>query len=283
MPRVAYVNGRYVAFHQAAVHVEDRGYQFADGVYEVIAFRRRQLIDEAAHLDRLQRSLGELSIEPPMARRALQLVMRRLLARNRIDDGILYLQVTRGVARRDHGFPSAGTLPSLVMTVRRNRPALPATVAAGVAVITIPDMRWKRPDIKAIGLLPNVLGKEAARQAGAYEAWMVDAEGYVTEGTSTNAWIVTRSGELLTAPADQSILDGVTRRTVLRLAAAAGLTVRERHFSVVEAKAAAEAFLTSTTSYVLAVISIDGAPVGDGRPGRVALQLRHAYEAGVAA
>jgi D-alanine transaminase len=273
MPRTAYVNGQYVPLGEAAVHVEDRGYQFADGVYEVIAFQRGQLIDEAAHLDRLQRSLGELSIRMPMARPALSLVMRQLLRKNGLGEGILYLQITRGVARRDHAFPR-NALPGVVMTVRRSRKASPEGVAKGVKVITVPDIRWRRADIKSIALLPNVLAKQQAREAGAYEAWLVDDEGQVGEGSSTNAWIVAPSGELVTAPADHRILDGITRRVVMSLAAGAGLVVRERRFTVTEAKAAREAFITSTTSLVMPVVAIDGVAVGDGKPGPTTLDLR---------
>lgn len=276
MSRTAYVNGQYVPLSEAAVHVEDRGYQFADGVYEVIAFQRGQLIDEAAHLDRLQRSLDELAIRMPMARLALSLVMRQLLRKNRLGEGILYLQITRGVARRDHAFPRH-TLPGVVMTVRRSRKASPEGVAKGVEVITVPDIRWRRPDIKSIALLPNVLAKQQAREAGAYEAWLVDDDGQVGEGSSTNAWIVAPSGELVTAPADHRILDGITRRVVLRLAAGAGLVVRERRFTVTEAKAAREAFITSTTSLVMPVVAIDGVAVGDGKPGSTTLDLRQRY------
>ncbi len=276
MSRIAYVNGRYLPLREAAVHVEDRGYQFADGVYEVIGFVGGRLIDESPHLDRLDRSLGELSIAWPVSRRVLQLVMKTLIRRNGFADGILYMQITRGVARRDHAFP-AGVAPSLVMTVRRSKPVPAALLANGAAVVTIPDIRWQRCDIKSVSLLPNVLGKQAARQAGAYEAWMVDGQGRVTEGTSTNAWIVTADGELVTRHLENAILSGITRAAILRLAQDAGLTVCERPFTAAEAKAAREAFLTSTTSYVLPVVSIDGEPVGNGRPGSVALGLRAAY------
>jgi D-alanine transaminase len=278
MPRIAYVNGRYVPHAEAAVHIEDRGYQFADGVYEVIAINAGRLIDETGHLDRLGRSLGELSIAWPMPRRPLQFVMREVIRRNGIVNGMIYLQVTRGVARRDHPFPQ-GVAPSLVMTARRAKPAPTTPVTKGVGVITFPDIRWARCDIKSISLLPNVLGKQAARQAGAFEGWMVDGKGLVTEGTSTNAWIVTNQDQLVTRDVGQAILNGITRLAVIRLAAESGLDLVERPFSVAEAKAAREAFVTSTTSLVQPVVTIDGEPVGDGKPGRVALLLRRAYEA----
>lgn len=277
MSRVAYVNGQYVPFREAGIHVEDRGYQFADGVYEVVYVHRGRLIDEAGHLDRLERSLAELSIAPPMSRRALALVMRQTIRRNDLASGILYMQITRGVARRDHPFPR-DVAPGVVMTARRIKPLSAETVAQGVGIITRPDLRWKRCDIKSIGLLPNVLGKQAARQAGAYEAWMVDADGRVTEGTSTNAWIVTPAGELVTRETGPAILNGITRLALIALARRAGLPVVERAFSVAEAKAAREAFLSSTTAFVLPVVAIDGQAVGDGRPGPLTLQLREAYQ-----
>lgn len=276
MSRVAYVNGQYVPFREATVHVEDRGYQFADGVYEVIAVVGSRLIDEAEHLDRLDRSLGELSIRPPMARAPLRVAMREVIRRNGVTDGALYMQVTRGVARRDHPFPPQAE-PSLVMTIRRSRPIPASTVQKGIAVITIPDIRWSRCDIKSISLLPNVLGKQAARQAGAFEAWMVDEQGQITEGTSTNAWIVTHQGEVVTRHLNHAILSGITRLAVLAQAGKSGITVVERPFSVDEAKGAREAFLTSTTCRVLPVVSIDGQPVADGRPGPLTLALHDAY------
>jgi D-alanine transaminase len=278
MSRIAYVNGRYLPHGEASVHIEDRGYQFADGVYEVIAVQGGALIDEALHLARLDRSLGELRIAAPMSRRALSLVLRELLRRNRIGDGFVYLQVTRGVAPRDHPFP-AHTNPSLVITTRRARAANPKTLSEGIRVITIPDIRWARCDIKSIALLPNVLGKQQAREAGAFEAWQVDADGMVTEGTSTNAWIITRAGELVTRQASSAILNGCTRLALLEIARRLGLTFVERPFSVAEAKAAREAFLTSTTSLVLPIVRIDGTAIGDGRPGPLVLKLRALYAA----
>jgi D-alanine transaminase len=276
MSRVAYVNGQYLPHSEAGVHVEDRGYQFGDGVYEVIGIVGGKLVDEIPHLDRLQRSLAELAIAQPMSRPALRLVMREVIRKNGIADGIIYLQITRGVARRDHPFP-VGVAPSLVMTARRTRPTPAATVAKGVGIITIPDIRWQRCDIKSIGLLPNILGKQTARQAGAYEAWMIDGQGMVTEGTSTNAWIVTPDGVLVTRHTGNAILNGITRLAVLGAAKAAGVRLDERAFSISEAKAAREAFLTSTTSLVLPVVSIDGQKVADGMPGPVTQALRAAY------
>jgi D-alanine transaminase len=278
MSRIAYVNGRYLPHAEASVHIEDRGYQFADGVYEVIAVQGGEFVDEGLHMARLDRSLGELRIAAPMSRRALALVLREVIRRNRVRDGIVYLQATRGVAPRDHPFP-ANVRTSLVITARRARPANPKAAAEGASVITIPDIRWARCDIKTIALLPNVLGKQQAREAGAYEAWQVDGAGMVTEGTSTNAWIITAAGELVTRQASGAILNGCTRLALLDIARRIGLTFVERPFSVAEAKVAREAFLTSTTSLVLPIVRIDGTAIGDGRPGPLVLKLRALYAA----
>ncbi len=278
MSRIAYVNGRYVPHAEAAVHIEDRGYQFGDGVYEVCEVRDGALIDETRHLARLARSLRELRIRRPMSDAALKVVLREMIRRNRVRDGIVYLQVTRGVARRDHYFPPESVAPALVVTARSSdRAKVEATAAAGASVITLPENRWPRVDIKSIGLLPNVLAKQQARDAGAREAWFVDADGFVTEGGSTNAWIVTAAGAIVTRPADAGILRGVTRATVFDMARELGLTIEERAFSVDEAKAAREAFITAATTIVTPVIAIDGAPVGDGAPGPVARELRRRF------
>ena len=276
MSRIAYVNGRYVPHAKASVHVEDRGYQFADGVYEVVALVGGRMIDEEPHLDRLERSLRELRIAMPMSRAALKLILREVARRNRIRNGLVYVQITRGVARRDHPFPK-NVAPALVVTAKRINPANEATVEAGVKVITIPDIRWERCDIKSVGLLPNVLVKQQARESGAFEAWQVARDGTVTEGTSTNAWIVTRDGELVTRPASNAILNGITRLTILKLAKQEGLRFRERPFSVEEAKGAREAFISSAMSFVTPVTQIDEAVIGNGRAGSLSLQLRRAY------
>jgi D-alanine transaminase len=276
MTRIAYVNGRYLPHRAAAVHIEDRGYQFADGVYEVIPVQRGKLIDEGLHLDRLDASLGELAIDPPMERPALRLVLREVLRRNGIDRGIVYFQVTRGVAPREHKFPSR-TRPSLVMTAKRLKPVPAKYLEEGVGVITIPDLRWKRCDIKTIALLPNVLGKQRAAEAGAYEAWQIDPEGNITEGTSTNAWIVTRDRKIVTRPLSREILPGVTRRALLELLKTSNLALEERSFSLAEAHQAAEAFLTSSSAFLLPITSIDGQKVADGKPGGFAKRLRQIY------
>lgn len=278
MSRIAYVNGRYVPHRDAMVHIEDRGYQFSDGVYEVCEVHDGRLVDPTRHLDRLDRSLSELRMASPMARKALLTVLRETVARNRVTNGYVYLQVTRGVARRDHPFPSASTSPALVVTARALDPQVGERNAArGVAVITLPETRWARPDIKSVSLLPNVLAKQSAREAGAYEAWFVDDTGHVTEGSSTNAWIVTRDGRLVTRQADRAILRGITRTTLLDVVARRNLAVEERPFTVAEAKEAAEAFITSATNLVMPVVRIDGTAVGGGQPGPVAAALRKAF------
>ena len=282
MSHIAYVNGRYVPHAAASIHIEDRSCQFADAAYEVIAVRHAKLVDEAMHLKRLARSLGELRIAAPMSDRALATAMRELIRRNRIADGSIYLQISRGAAPRDFGFPK-GVRPSLVMTARRYRGPDTKYIEQGVGVITIADLRWARPDIKTVSLLPNALGKQQAREAGAYEAWQVDRDGNVTEGTSSNAWIITAEGEIVTRPADTHILNGVTRLGLIGLLQGEGLRLVERPFSVAEAKAAREAFLTSTTNFVLPVVSIDGAPIGNGYPGSITRRLRQLYDAYVAA
>jgi D-alanine transaminase len=275
MSRIAYVNGRYVPHAHACVHIEDRGYQFSDGVYEVCEVRNGQLVDERRHLERLARSLKELRIDAPMQLAAMRVVLRETIARNRVRDGIVYLQVTRGVARRDHAFPPSGTRPSFVVTARSmDRSRQDVAAESGVSVITVPDNRWERVDIKTVSLLPNVMARQAAREQGAREAWFVDHEGNVTEGSSSNAWIVTKCGSIVTRPADRGILKGITRTVVMEVAAKQGLRVEERPFSVDEAKNAAEAFLTAASQIVMPVIAVDGTRIGEGRPGPVARELR---------
>lgn len=276
MSHIIYINGQYLNYHQATVHVEDRGYQFADGVYEVVAVNGGRMVDRDHHLDRLERSLGALAMALPMSRPAFTIVMGQVLRRNRLHDGILYIQITRGVAPRDHAFPRHGQ-PSVVITARRHDRGNTALAEAGVSVITIPDIRWKRCDIKTVSLIPNVLGKQMARDAGAYEAWQVDQDGFITEGTSTNAWIIDDDNRLITRQADQSILEGVTRRAILDLAPSHGLKPVEQAFTRDDALAAREAFITSTTSFVLPVVRIDGAIIGDGKPGPFSRKLRQDY------
>ncbi|MCH7633527.1 MAG: D-amino-acid transaminase [Proteobacteria bacterium] len=282
MSRVAYVNGLYLPHRRAAVHIEDRGYQFADGVYEVIAVKNGRFVDDTPHLERLDRSLRELEIAPPMSRAALRVVMAEMLRRNRIRDGILYIQMTRGVAARDHPFP-ADSDTSVVMTARLEPPQDPRLGENGVDVISIPDIRWKRCDIKSVSLLPNILGKQAAHRAGAFEAWQINEEGFVTEGTSTNAWIVDAEGRLCTPPIGEQILSGITRRRILKLAEREGIDFSERYFTLKEAQSAREAFITSTTTLVLPVTTIDDAVIGNGKPGTFTCKLREHYLAFMAA
>jgi D-alanine transaminase len=276
--RIAYVNGRYLRRAAAAVNIEDRGYQFADGVYEVCEVRGGRLVDERRHMERLQRSLQELRIDMPMSLPALGAILRETVRRNRVIDGIVYLQVTRGVARRDHPFPAVPVAPAIVVTANRlDIQKMEAMAAEGVAVITLPDNRWDRVDIKSVSLLPNVLAKQAAREQGAREAWLVDKAGFVTEGSSSNAWIVTREGKVVTRQADHAILKGITRGVVLEAMRAQGLELEERPFTVEEAYQAREAFLTSASQIVLPVVRIDGKPIGNGAPGLIASALRRDF------
>lgn len=278
MSRIAYVNGRYVPHRHAVVHIEDRGYQFSDGVYEVCEVQAGGLIDQRRHLARLERSLAELAIDMPMNREALGVVLRETVRRNRVRDGFVYIQVTRGVAPRDHAFPEIATRPALVVTARSVNPAKMDKLAHdGIAVVTMPDQRWARVDIKSVSLLPNVLAKQAAREQGAREAWLVDRDGYVTEGASSNAWIVSKDGRLVTRPIGHDILRGITRTVLLDVIAAQGLQLDERPFTVEEAYSAREAFVTSATQTVMPVVRIDGRPVSNGAPGLIAGALRQAY------
>ena len=278
MSRIAYVNGQYVPHAQAMVGIEDRGYQFADGVYEVCEVRGGRLVDERRHMARLDRSLRELRMAHPMTPAALGIVMRETVRRNRVRDGIVYVQVTRGEMRRDFPFPPEGTRPSVVVTARSHDTVkLEKQAADGIAVVTMPDLRWQRVDIKSVALLPNVLAKQQAREQGAKEAWLVDDQGRVTEGASSNAWIVTRDGKLVTRPLSGDILPGITRSVVIDLIAREGLGFEERPFTVEEAYAAREAFVTSASQLVMPVVQIDGRPVGNGAPGLIASALRRDY------
>ncbi|WP_394761681.1 D-amino-acid transaminase [Phenylobacterium sp.] len=278
MGRIAYVNGRFVPHGEAVVHIEDRGYQLADAVYEVWALFEGRLADPEGHFARLERSLGELSIDRPMSRAALTLVLREAVRRNRVREGLVYLQVSRGVARRDHAFPNPPVRPAVVITVSAvDRVASEARAAQGVSVVTTPESRWGRCDIKTVGLLPNALAKQKARAAGAAEAWFVDDLGFVTEGASSNAWIVDGEGRLRTRDTNANILRGVTRNSLLEVIRREGLEVDERPFTPAEAVAAREAFITGAGTLVLPVIAVDGKPVGTGKAGPVAARLRRLY------
>jgi len=276
--RIAYVNGQYVRHSEAAVHIEDRGFQFADGVYEVCEVRDGLIVDLTRHLNRLDRSLSELRMVQPMSRAALTLVIREVLRRNRVRNGIFYMQVTRGAAKRDHFFPPEGTAPTITITAKSTDPSLLAKkYAIGIKVITLLENRWDRVDIKTVGLLPNVLAKQQARDAGAHDAIFVTRDGMVLEGASANAWIVTPDGELVTRPAEHGILKGITRTTAIDVAAKLGLVFIEREFSVNEMLSAREAFMTSATGICVPVVEVDGKPVANGHPGTVSSDIRDAF------
>ena len=276
MSRISYVNGQYITHSLASVHIEDRGYQFADGVYEVFAVHDGKLIGEQGHLDRLAHSLISLQIDWPMAQRPFMVVVKEVVRRNHVKIGLVYIQMTRGVARRDHPIPS-NTQSAIVVSARKMPPLDKNILTKGVSVITISDIRWMRRDIKSIALLPNCLGKQQAREAGAFEAWQYDGKGNITEGTSSNAWIVTNDGELVTTQIGSEILNGITRLAVLETAREFGLTVSERAFSVEEAHNAKEAFITSSTSHVKAVTQIDDKIIGNGHVGELTRKLLDLY------
>jgi D-alanine transaminase len=278
--RVSYVNGRYVLHRQAKVHIDDRGYHFADGVYEVIAFQNGVLIDGKPHFERLKRSLQSLRIALPCSIRIMEGIIQELCRLNHLKDGAVYLQITRGVVKRDHLFPKKRVMPSLVVTVMPPKAPNPKEYSQGVGIISHPETRWTRRDIKSISLLPNILAKQAAAEKKAKEAWFVTEKGLVTEGASSNAYIVDAKGTLRTHPLSTDILGGITRDTVLRLARKAGITVVEKPFTFAEAKKAKEAFMTSTTAGVLPITRLDGRPIGMGKPGettRLLLQLYGEY------
>jgi D-alanine transaminase len=275
--RIAYVGGRYLPHAQAGVHIEDRGLQFADSVYEVCAVSGGRLLDEAGHMKRLEHSLGAIEMALPVSRGALRAVLREMVRRNHLRDGLVYLQITRGAQPRDHMIP-ASARPTLIVTTRRLAPEIvEQRRRSGIAVITRPDIRWLRRDIKSTSLLPNVLAKTEARRAGAFEVWMVDESGLVTEGASTNAWIVEEGGRVRTRQLSNFILAGVTRATLQRAAARTGLEIGERAFTVAEAKAAREAFITSATGGVIPVVSIDGQKIGGGKPGPITARMHELY------
>ncbi len=275
MAHISYVNGRYLHHVEAQVHVEDRGYQFSDGIYEYIAFYNRCMLDGKAHLKRLVRSLKELSIPEPMSQAAMMLVIAELIERNGRENGGIYIQVTRGVARRDHPFPK-DVKPALVITICAPKYPKPAEITDGVKVITQPDIRWGRRDIKSVSLLANVLAKQEASKHKTREAWLIEG-GHISEGAVSNAYIVTTDGKIITHQADEHILGGITREVVLTLARDAQIPVEERAFSTAEMQGAAEAFLTSTSANVLPVVQIDDKPVGSGKPGKVTRRLQELY------
>jgi D-alanine transaminase len=280
MTRVIYVNGRYLPYRQAHVHAEDRGFQFADAVYEVCEVKGGRLVDETRHMRRLARSLAELKIAAPLSPAAWSQVLRETIRRNRVTHGLVYLQVSRGAGRRDFYFPPEAVRPTVVCLARATPPAKSEAAAAnGIGVKTVPDIRWGRCDIKTVMLLPAALAKQAALAEDAREAWLVDADGYITEGASSNAWIIDKQGRLVTRQIDNAILRGVTRTTLLDVLERQGLEVVERPFTVAEAKAAREAFVTSATNVVMPVVRIDGQAIGNGVPGLLTLKLRADFHA----
>ncbi|MBZ6377488.1 hypothetical protein B5C34_04675 [Pacificimonas flava] len=272
MPRLAYVNGRIVPLAQASVSIEDRAYLFADGIYEVASIFGGALFDWPLHLERMARSLNELQIRAPMSDAALRIAAERLIRKSGVSTGMLYLQITRGAARRDHAFPDARTPPGLSMIARpfdfsRRVPEQ----QVGMTAITAADQRWSRRDIKSVALLPNVIAKQAGKEAGAYETIMIDPDGTVTEGSSTTVWVVDRDGTIVTRPLSHAVLPGLKRRRLIGLLEDAGETVAERSYDVAALKDAAEVFVTSTSSPVMPIVSIGGEAVGDGTPGPASL------------
>ena len=272
MPALAYVNGRYGPVSEAGVSIEDRGFQFADSLYEVVAFLNGEFLDWGKHMWRLRRGLAALFIEGAPADAAMAAIARRLLRQSRYADGLLYIQISRGAAKRDHGFP-AGTPPTVVMTVRRFdfRQRVPQ-LESGISAITLPDQRWARCDLKTTGLLPAVLAKQEARRAGAFEAVFV-RDGDITEGGSTNIYMVDEAGRIVTHPLSARILPGIARDTLLQLAREAQIEIVERPFTAEEARAAPEMFLSSTTAPLLPIVKLDGDIVGSGQPGPVTRRL----------
>jgi D-alanine transaminase len=276
MSRISYVNGHYVPHHAASVHIEDRGYQFSDGVYEVIAIHKRKLIDMDGHMARLTRSMEELEIAWPVCSGAMVLIIREVIRRNRIRDGILYIQITRGVAPREHTFPDHHN-SAIVVTAKCFPPFDFNAANKGINVITTPEIRWQRRDIKSISLLGNCLAKEKARRAGCYEAWFIEDDGMITEGTTSNSWIVTDMGELVTRDVSNKILNGITRLSIMKVAKKNNINFSERAFSLKEAQSAKEAFISSTTSFVKPVLKIDDKPVGNGKIGPLSAKLLSYY------
>ena len=275
--RIAFVNGRYIPHTSAAVHIEDRGLQFGDSIYEVYAVSNGKLLDEAGHIERLGRSLTALEMAWPASPTALKIIMRELVRRNRLSEGLVYLQVTRGPHHRDHAIPKSAH-PTLIMTASRlDIAVIEARREAGIAVVTEPDIRWGRCDIKTTNLLPNVLAKTRARRAGAFEVWFHDKNDMILEGSSTNAWIVTGDSVVVTRALEANILAGVTRATLMQAATDAGIRIEERGFSVAEAWGAKEAFQTSATGGVMPVVSIDRNRLGEGKPGKTTVRMHELY------
>ncbi len=277
MSHIAYVNGRYLPQRLAQVHIEDRGYQFADGVYEVMCIWNGAPADYEAHIVRLNRSLNELRMASPASDGALKLIVQEIVRRNHVEKGTVYMQVNRGVAPRAHAFPGASVKPSLIVTAKHGAGPSDSVAEHGVKVISMADMRWERCDIKSVGLLPNTLAKQAAAEAKAFEAILYLPDGTVTEASASNAWMVTPDKVIVTHPTTNAILGGVTRARVLKIAKDAGYAVQERPFTLEEARKGKEVFLTGTTTFVMPVVEIDDKPIANGGPGTVALDLRQRY------
>lgn len=278
MAKVVYVNGTYRRYSDALVHAEDRGFQFGDAIYEVCEVRDRAVVDEDRHMARLERSLSELGIEAPMSIRAWQAVIQETIRRNRVKNGIVYLQVSRGAGPRNFLFDGVETPPTVICLARpQKREKQEAAAEKGIAVQSMPDIRWGRCDIKTVMLLPASLAKEKAQASGAQEAWFIGPDGLVREGGSSNAWIISKDNELITPKATNEILRGITRTTLIDLIEREGLTLVERGFSIEEAQNAREAFITSATNLVMPVVEIDGRPVGNGHPGSTSVQLRASF------
>ena len=275
MSRIVYVNGEYLAEEQAKISVFDRGFLFADGVYEVSSVLRGQLVDNAGHLARLHRSLNELDMAAPVSDAEIESIQKTLIERNGVDQGLVYLQITRGAADRDFAYPQ-GVKPSLVMFTQKKNVVDSPQARNGISVIGVEDIRWRRRDIKTVGLLAPCMAKMQAKHAGADDAWLVE-DGYVTEGSSNNAFIIDAEGTLVTRQLGNEILAGITRRAVLKLAEEQQIKIDQRPFSIEEACNAQEAFITSATTFVMPVVSINGNAVGDGRPGRLTRRLRELY------
>jgi len=275
MSRIVFLNGSFLPIEEAKVPFMDRGFLFGDGVYEGVGMLDGRLIDNEAHLERLERSLGEVRIANPYSKAEWTALQEELARRNGMTEGFIYFQVTRGVAERDFFFPE-NAKPTVAMFTQAKAIANAPAAEKGIAVVTVPDQRWQRRDIKSINLLAQVLAKQAAKEAGAQEAWLVE-DGFVTEGGSSSAFIVTKAGSIVVRPLSQAILPGITRKSLLRLSQESGIVLEERRFTVEEAYEAGEAFLTSASNFVLPVVSIDGRPVADGRPGPITTRLRQLY------
>lgn len=276
MARIVYVNGEYVPEDEAKISIFDRAFLFADAIYEVTAILDGKLVDYDAHMERLHRSLNELDMAQPATDAEIREMHEQLMERNNLTNGLIYMQITRGVAERDFAYPEADAPQTMIAFTQEKDLAGSTQARTGIKIITIPDIRWQRRDIKSTGMLAQAMGKQAAKAAGVSDAWMVE-DGYVTEGTSNTAFIVVDGNKLITRPLSNAVLPGITRRTILKLAATGAISVEERPFTVDEAKSADEAFLTSASSFVMPVVEIDGDMIGGGQPGPVTRKLREVY------